>query len=149
MNQPTDSAKNIIRPRSTRRDFLAGSLATLAAGTLLARQRQASDTPKDPAQIAITLDLEMSAQFPRPGMTEWNFEKGNLDADTKAYAVEAARRVKAKGGRIHFFALGRTLEQENIDLAGRLATAQIRRLEAEKQQLEARLAAARGKDERP
>lgn len=67
------------------------------------------------AQVAITLDLEMSQNYPTWEQTHWNYEKGNLDSDTKAYAVEAARRVKAKGGRIHFFALGQTMEQENVD----------------------------------
>ena len=57
----------------------------------------------------------MSRNFPAWEDTHWDFEKGNLDQDTKRYAVEAARRVKAKGGRIHFFALGQTFEQENVD----------------------------------
>src|SRR5690606_25828203 len=42
------------------------------------------------------------------------FEKGNLDDATRSYAVEAARRVADRGGRIHFFALGRTMEQEDV-----------------------------------
>ena len=33
---------------------------------------------------------------------------------TKRYAVEAARRVKAQGGVIHFFAVGQTMEQEDV-----------------------------------
>ncbi len=66
------------------------------------------------AQIAITLDLEMSRHYPTWDQTHWDYEKGNLDADTKRYAVEAARRVKAKGGRIHFFAVGRVFEQEDV-----------------------------------
>jgi peptidoglycan/xylan/chitin deacetylase (PgdA/CDA1 family) len=57
----------------------------------------------------------MSRNYPTHDRTHWDYEKGNLDADTKRYAVEAARRVKARGGRIHFFSVGRTLEQENID----------------------------------
>jgi peptidoglycan/xylan/chitin deacetylase (PgdA/CDA1 family) len=71
--------------------------------------------PRDKALIAITLDLEMSRNFPTWETTHWDYEKGNLDADTKAYAVEAARRVKDKGGVIHFFCVGRVLEQENVD----------------------------------
>jgi peptidoglycan/xylan/chitin deacetylase (PgdA/CDA1 family) len=67
------------------------------------------------AQIAITLDLEMSAEYPRRGMTEWNFEKGNLDQPTKDYSIKAARLVRERGGRIHFFCVGRVLEQPNID----------------------------------
>jgi hypothetical protein len=64
--------------------------------------------------IAVTLDLEMSRNFPTWDDTHWDFEKGNLDAATKRYAVEAARRVKARGGVLHFFAVGRTLEQEDV-----------------------------------
>src|SRR3954467_9358122 len=73
------------------------------------------------AQIAITLDLEMSRNFPTWETTHWDYEKGNLNAETKAYAVEAARRVEARGGRIHFFLLGRMLEKENIDWLKQLA----------------------------
>jgi peptidoglycan/xylan/chitin deacetylase (PgdA/CDA1 family) len=67
------------------------------------------------ARIAMTLDLEMSAQYPRAGMTEWNFEKGNLDEATKQYALEAARVAATYGGKIHFFCVGRVLEQENVE----------------------------------
>lgn len=71
------------------------------------------------AQIAITLDLEMSRNFPRWQDTHWDYEKGNLDAATKRYAVEAGRRVKAHGGRIHYFCVGRVLEQSDVTwLAG-------------------------------
>ena len=66
------------------------------------------------ALIAITLDLEMSRHYPTWDQTHWDYEKGNLDAATKRYAVEAARRVKAEGGVIHFFALGQTMEQEDV-----------------------------------
>ncbi|MBW8885014.1 MAG: polysaccharide deacetylase family protein, partial [Planctomycetia bacterium] len=54
--------------------------------------------------------------------THWDYEKGNLNAETKAYAVEAARRVKARGGRVHFFVVGRTLEQENVEWLKQLAS---------------------------
>ncbi|AGA31022.1 polysaccharide deacetylase family protein [Singulisphaera acidiphila] len=98
----------------TRREVLASTLSAglFAAG---ARYARAADPPADQALIAISLDLEMSRNFPAWEDTHWDFEKGNLDQDTKRYAVEAARRVKAKGGRIHFFALGQTFEQENVD----------------------------------
>lgn len=66
------------------------------------------------ASIAITLDLEMSRNFPRREDTHWDFEKGNLDAASRAYSVEAARRVHARGGRIHFFCVGRVLEQPDV-----------------------------------
>ena len=74
----------------------------------------ASPLPADKALIAITLDLEMSRHYPTWDQTHWDYEKGNLDAATKRYAVEAARRVKATGGVIHFFAVGQTMEQEDV-----------------------------------
>ena len=89
-----------------------------AGGTVLASalgRPARSAAPDARAQIAITLDLEMSAEYPQRGMTEWNFEKGNLDAATKEYAVKAARIVRERGGRIHFFLVGRVLEQPNVD----------------------------------
>lgn len=67
------------------------------------------------ARIAITLDLEMSRNFPTWEQTHWDYEKGNLDEATKRHAVEVARRVKAHGGVVHFFLVGRALEQENVD----------------------------------
>ncbi|MGZ4964450.1 MAG: polysaccharide deacetylase family protein, partial [Limisphaerales bacterium] len=47
--------------------------------------------------------------------THWDYEKGNLSDETKRYAVEAAQRVKAHGGVIHFFLVASALEQENVD----------------------------------
>jgi hypothetical protein len=90
----------------SRREFLAGS-AALAFGR--------ADPGPDKALIAITLDLEMSRNFPTWDQTHWDYEKGNLNAETKRYTVEACRRVKAKGGVVHCFAVGRVLEQENVD----------------------------------
>lgn len=81
----------------TRRAFLA--FPALAA----AQER--------PALIAITLDLEMARNYPTWEQTEWDYEKGNLDEAAKRYAVEAARRVRRAGGVIHFFLVGRVLEQ--------------------------------------
>jgi hypothetical protein len=108
------------KPTVSRREFVQGSLAIggllLAAPPLLADQTNkdlAAD--KDKALIAITLDLEMSRNFPVWTDTHWDFEKGNLDTRTKNYAVEAARRVKARGGVVHFFLVGRALEQESVD----------------------------------
>ncbi|QDV33780.1 polysaccharide deacetylase family protein [Tautonia plasticadhaerens] len=96
-----------------RRGFLAGAAS---AGVVAAVPARGSTPSRDPvkATIAITLDLEMSRQYPTRGQSHWDYEKGNLDDDTKRYAVEAARRVADRGGRIHFFALGRTMEQEDI-----------------------------------
>jgi hypothetical protein len=86
-----------------RRTFLAGFAATAV-----------SRAQPRPARIAITLDLEMSRNFPAWDITHWDYEKGNLDADTRRYALEAARRVASRGGRIHCFAVGRVFEQEDI-----------------------------------
>jgi hypothetical protein len=103
----------------SRRQFLAGSIA--AAGFALGDYLLAGDdrhklaADKNKALIAITLDLEMSRNFPTWETTHWDYEKGNLNTETKKYAVEACRRVKARGGILHCFAVGRVLEQENVD----------------------------------
>ena len=111
-----------------RRDFLCTAGATgalLAAGQLSRRSAADSQTiaPREKAQIAITLDLEMSRNFPTWETTHWDYEKGNLDAATKAYSVEAAQRVKERGGVIHFFCVGRVLEQENVEWLKEIAAA--------------------------
>jgi Polysaccharide deacetylase len=100
-----------------RREFLA---RTAAAGVAVAGRGlvgRAADQPTSPqkALIAITLDLEMSRNFPTWDQTHWDYEKGNLNAETKKYALEACRRVKQHGGVLHCFVVGRVLEQENID----------------------------------
>lgn len=77
-----------------------------------ASRRKARDN--DLALIGVTLDVEMSMQYPRRGMLEWNYEKGNLNAETKQYTREACRRVRAAGGVLHAFVLGRTFEQKSI-----------------------------------
>lgn len=96
----------------SRRQFLAGTTALGAAATCgwfsLAQE------PPPPALIAITLDLEMSAEYPRRGYTEWNFRKGDLDEATKQYALQAAEIVKSYDGVIHFFCVGQVLEQPDI-----------------------------------
>lgn len=102
-----------------RRQFLTA--ATAACG--FAAAAWASRQPKRKALIAITLDLEMSAEYPKRGMTEWNYRKGDLDAETKQYAVGAAKVVKDRGGVIHFFALGQTLEQADVKWLSDLAAA--------------------------
>ena len=56
-------------------------------------------------------------------MTEWNYRKGDLDADTKKYATAAAKVAKDRGGLIHFFAVGQTLEQEDVGWLKDLAAA--------------------------
>src|SRR3982751_5844727 len=105
----------MINRRINRRDLAAATAAMFVAG----RSRAAAS--EDRALVAITLDLEMSRNFPTWETMHWDYEKGNLNAETKAYATEAARRVKARGGRVHFFVVGRTLEQENVDWLKQLA----------------------------
>lgn len=104
----------------TRRRFLS---ATAATGVAAAAGWSAARPPAGPALLVITLDLEMSAEYPRRGMTEWNYRKGDLDADTKRYAVRAAEVAKAHGGLVHFFAVGQTLEQEDVGWLKDLAAA--------------------------
>lgn len=78
---------------------------------------------EDKALVAITLDLEMSRNFPTWDQTHWDYYKGHLDADTKRYASEAGRRVVQGGGVIHYFAVGQVFEQENVDWLKQLVTA--------------------------
>jgi len=104
--------------RDSRRRFLKSCLATGAAlGTagLSSTARAADPAKSDKAQVAITLDLEMSRNFPRWEDTHWDYEKGNLDEPTKRYALDCARRVARRGGVVHYFAVGRVCEQENVD----------------------------------
>src|SRR2546421_3665855 len=102
----------------TRRDFLARaglmSAAMMSGLSALAIQKESAESK--PALIAISLDLEMARNFPRWEDSHWDYEKGNLNEETKRYAVEAARRVKAHGGGIHFFLVCRALEQEKVGL---------------------------------
>ncbi len=91
--------------------LLLGGVSPFGLGSVL---RGKSKTNSVKARIAITLDLEMSRNFPRREDTHWDFEKGNLNEAAKTYSVEAARRVKQRGGRIHFFCVGRVLEQPDI-----------------------------------
>ena len=103
---PGDAMRRTEDPN--RRQFLAAA----AAGVVAAAPGRV-DSGADKALIAITLDLEMSREFPTRADTHWDYEKGNLNAETKAYTVEACRRVKAAGGVLHCFAVGRVFEQED------------------------------------
>jgi len=105
----------------SRRQFCAS--AALAVGCAAMHEgssvaRAAEELKRDElagkALVAITLDLEMSRNFPTWDQTHWDYEKGNLDADTKRYTLDACRRVKERGHRIHCFAVGRVLEQEDV-----------------------------------
>ncbi len=111
----------------SRREFLADASAVSAAMATgadfltspaqadPAEARRAVAADDDKALVAITLDLEMSMHYPKWGMTEWNYAKGNLNEATKQYIVEACRRVRAKGGVTHSFVVGQVFEQENVD----------------------------------
>ncbi|WP_203329029.1 polysaccharide deacetylase family protein [Candidatus Laterigemmans baculatus] len=110
----------------SRRAWLRGAALCGAAtgwGGLGAERLAAAKGTADggKARISITFDLEMSRNFPRWEMTHWDYEKGNLDAATKRYAVEAGRRVKRRGGRIHYFCVGRVLEQPDVGWLKELA----------------------------
>lgn len=119
------------RVRSSRRTVLAAALGSgmayafrsMRAAEPDENRASAGAPPTATAQIAITLDLEMSREYPRRGQLEWDYEKGNLDEATKRYAVEAARIAKEAGGRIHFFCVGRVLEQPDVSWLQGLATA--------------------------
>jgi hypothetical protein len=110
---------NMSESGFTRRHFL-GAAAAGTVGTLAALSSNAEASQKK-AQIAITFDLEMSRHYPKRGMLEWDYQKGNLDDATKAYSVEAANIAKEMGGKIHFFCVGRVLEHANVDWLKRIA----------------------------
>lgn len=100
----------------------AARLVTLG-GAARADERAALAADRGKALVAITLDLEMSRNFPQWEATHWDYEKGNLNAETKAYTVQACRRVLRRGGVVHCFCVGRVLEQENVDWLIELAAA--------------------------
>jgi len=103
-----------MTPNVTRRRFVAGTVAA-GMGYLFARAPGfEKHADADKALIAITLDLEMSRNFPKWDDTHWDYEKGNLNDETKKYTVEACKRVKAAGGVLHCFAVGRVFEQESV-----------------------------------
>jgi peptidoglycan/xylan/chitin deacetylase (PgdA/CDA1 family) len=111
----------VPRQDVTRRAFLgaatAGTIGTVAALST------GQDQSQKKAQIAITFDLEMSRHYPKRGMTEWDYQKGNLDEPTKQYSVNAARIAKERGGLIHFFCVGRVLEHSSVDWLKTIAAA--------------------------
>lgn len=105
----------------TRRDWLRASAVLGLSANVGTRTAQAAASKK--AQIAITLDLEMSRNFPMWDDTHWDYEKGNLDDASKRYAVAAGERVKAAGGQIHYFCVGRVLEQPDVTWLKHIADA--------------------------
>lgn len=94
-----------------RRSFLART----AAGLLASQSRFTFGAPENKkAQIAITFDLEMSRHYPTREMMEWDYQKGNLNEETKQYSLKAAQIASELNGVIHFFCVGRVLEQKEI-----------------------------------
>ena len=102
----------------TRRRFLAGAVAGTLAGAVAYSQEK---RPAKKARIAITFDLEMSRMYPTRDIMEWDYQKGNLNEPTKKYSLDVARIVKHRGGLIHFFCVGRVLEQANIEWLKQIA----------------------------
>ncbi len=102
-----------LRGTATRRDFLATT--ALAAAAAVSTRANGVARADESALVAISFDLEMARNFPHWEDLHWDYEKGNLNEETKRYAVEAGRRIKAHGGRAHYFLVGRALEQENIE----------------------------------
>jgi hypothetical protein len=102
----------------SRRSWLQTASAVGIGGIAWSRSmnlvRAKAINEKRKAKIAITLDLEMARNFPRREDLHWDYEKGNLDEATKKYAIEAGRRVKQHGGLIHYFCVGRVLEQPDV-----------------------------------
>jgi hypothetical protein len=105
----------------SRRDWLRRAAALACGGLIANRAQSLAAPPKGPARIAITLDLEMSRNFPQWEDTHWDYEKGNLDEASKRYSVAAGERVAARGGKIHYFCVGRVLEQADVSWLKRLA----------------------------
>ncbi len=97
-----------------RREWLRNAAGLCLGGVVGFGSRAAASAEPAKARIAITLDLEMSRNFPRWEDTHWDFEKGNLDEAAKTYAVTAGKRVKASGGQVHYFCVGRVLEQPDV-----------------------------------
>lgn len=110
--------RNPIHRRAALASILAAGGAAALAGSPAARARALRarrDGESDAALFAVTLDLEMARHYPTRDQTHWDYEKGNLDDDTKACAVEAARRVREAGSHLHFFVVGRVFEQESVE----------------------------------
>ncbi len=97
----------------SRRDLLAAAVSSVGLAGMTRAAEPAANLDKR-ALVAITLDLEMSRNFPTWDRTEWDYEKGNLNEETKRYTVEACRRIRAAGGVAHCFVVGRVFEQADL-----------------------------------
>lgn len=104
-----------MHTKVSRRSFLSSAtVAAAIAGTNPSVASFNQPSPQSKAQIAITFDLEMSRKYPKPDMLEWDYQKGNLNEATKQYSLNAARIVKDRGQLMHFFCVGRVLEQKDV-----------------------------------
>ena len=112
----------------TRRQFIRTASA-VSAGVLAGRlcdtaeAKETGPVQHEKAQIAITLDLEMSRNFPNWEDLHWDYEKGNLNQAAKDYTGKVCRRVQARGGIVHNFVVGRVFEQANVDWLKEIAAA--------------------------
>lgn len=126
LNRDSDSDSCQHGQVLNRKQFIR--VMTAASAALMNRSTDAAEIqPRtatfDRAQIAITLDLEMSRNFPNWEDTRWDYEKGNLNDAAKQYTVEACRRVQRRGGLIHTFVVGQVFEQPNTDWLKQIAAA--------------------------
>ena len=83
------SSKSISRRRFLANSFFMGT--GLLCGGHVSGEESHKDLPADDnkALIAVTLDLEMSRNFPTWEQTHWDYKKGNLNDETKKYTLEA------------------------------------------------------------
>jgi len=99
-----------------RRHFLrTAAIASAAAAGAVPGLSAAPTASPDRGRIVLTVNLEMSRDFPKRGDTHWDYEKGNLDADNKRYARDLGRMLKGRGVRAAYFVVGQVLEHEDVD----------------------------------
>ena len=111
-----------MRQNQPGRRAMLGTLAIGTCGLAAWRASHGQNSPKRLARIAITLDLEMSRNFPRWEDTHWDYEKGNLDQAAKNYTCRLCDLVREAGGRAHLFAVGRLFEQGDVEWLRRLVS---------------------------
>lgn len=66
------------------------------------------------AWITLSLNLEMSRNFPTVDQTHWDYEKGNLDTQNKRYAVDVGRFLAAHGAKMTYCVVGQVLEHPDV-----------------------------------
>jgi peptidoglycan/xylan/chitin deacetylase (PgdA/CDA1 family) len=100
-----------------RREFLRRAALAAAVTPSFLRAQGTGNPPAASlrkAMIALTVNLEMSRNFPTRDQTHWDYEKGNLDEDNKRYAVELGRFIKQRGALANYFVVGQVLEHESV-----------------------------------